>query len=66
MKIKKLTEKQKKTYLKNPNVCPSCESEEVESTDKWEDMLCIYEEWHCKDCDKWWIETYTLTNVELV
>ena len=66
MKIKKLTEKQKKKYLKNPDTCPSCESEETKFIDTWEDILCVYEQWECKECKNWWIETYTLTDVELV
>lgn len=62
--MKTLSNKQKKAYLENPDNCPSCGSAEVISEGNWEDILCIYEEWRCKECDVWWVETYTLTDVE--
>jgi hypothetical protein len=62
--MKHLTDKQKKIYLENPDICPNCHSEELEQEGKWEDVLCIYEEWSCLDCKKWWVETYRLSDVE--
>ena len=62
--MKKLTEKQKKTYLENSNLCPSCKSDQIEGSSVEIDDGGAYQPMICSDCGKSWNDIYTLTDVE--
>lgn len=58
-----LTPEQREQYLKNPNRCPFCRSENI-SGGEWQysNNRC-YQSIICGDCEKEWTDTYTLTDV---
>lgn len=61
----KLTEKQKKEYLKNPNLCPFCKSENIHIEDRnFVDGNYMFQKIWCSACDRNYSETYRLTDVE--
>jgi len=62
-KKKKLTEEQQAEYIKYPNLCPYCGSEELsggtfEQDDNygWRDVIC-------RACKRKWQDLFTLTGI---
>ena len=57
-----MDEKQKADYLKNPYRCPYCNSDRIValefSTESFSQPV------ECLDCQKQWMDSYTLTDVE--
>jgi len=59
-----MTKKQKKTYLKNPNKCPYCESENIiRQLPKMYDGI-LTGQTECFDCESIWEDIYKVFNVE--
>lgn len=58
-----LTEEQINKYLKDPNQCPYCSSEEISYTSSHNDD---YRDVHCYTCGKNWIEVFQLITIEEV
>jgi uncharacterized Zn finger protein len=60
-----LTERQKKEYLQDPNRCPSCKSEDIETVPKMPgtdaDYLWRYVE--CNTCGLYWKDIYKLITI---
>lgn len=59
-----LTEEQKANYVKHPNTCPYCGSDNIsagpfESVDMFREVQCQE-----NDCLKIWRDCYTLTSIE--
>ena len=59
-----MTAKQKKAYLKNPNVCPCCGSKLISTGFIQVDGKYAWCEVSCSDCQEIWSDVYTLTAVE--
>ena len=53
-----------KEYLKDPDKCPFCDSENITGGDT--DFSCInaWRNIKCNSCLKEWIEEFTITNIE--
>ena len=64
---KKLTPEQKEKYLKNPNRCPKCDSENGISGGSWNsDGWIAWQTITCDDCNFEWYDIYTLTDTEVI
>jgi hypothetical protein len=61
--MSELTEGQKKGYLRDPNECPYCISENIEVISDF-DYETLSTTVACRDCSKTWSDCYTLTDVE--
>ena len=59
---KKLTDLQKQQYLRNPNECPYCMSENISSGDFEHETNSIVIE--CRSCKSEWIECFNLIDIE--
>lgn len=61
-----LTDEQKAEYLKEPNKCPVCRSDNIEggSTDIESDHA--YQTVVCLSCHTEWRDVYTLTDIDSV
>jgi len=65
--MKKLTNKQKKSYLKNNyGSCPKCKSNDIEGSSVEIDGKETYQEVRCLECDLAWRDIYTLSNIEVI
>ena len=62
----KLTEEQKKAYLKDSSKCPFCQSEQIEGGPVEIDGDTAWQKVSCLDCDKQWADIYRLADVEEV
>lgn len=65
--MKNLTKKQIKEYLKNPEQCPHCGSDQIVRTDQME--AGFNQAWSniaCNSCGKEWTEIFTMTDVETI
>ena len=60
----KLTDEQKKAYLKNSGKCPYCKSEDISGGFVQVDGDTAWQELTCNDCDEQWNDVYTLSDVE--
>lgn len=61
----KLTKKQIKEYLQNPDFCPFCKSDDITRIDELE--AGFNQAWSnisCNKCEKEWIEIFTMTDIE--
>jgi transposase-like protein len=58
-----MTEKQKEEYLKDSSVCPFCKSSNIEGEAVEIDGNGANQRVGCVDCNKSWIDYYTLTEV---
>jgi hypothetical protein len=59
-----VTPEQQESYLKAPNTCPFCRSENISAghmeaadTEAWRDV-------QCNDCHMHWTETFDLTRID--
>jgi len=61
-----MTKEQKQAYLKSPNHCPFCNSDNIasESIQADSDIATAYVE--CLSCSKKWNDIFTITDVEEV
>ena len=63
---KRLTQKEKEIYLKNPDQCPYCSS--VDITGQYTDFDTIscsrLVECNEEDCGRKWVDVYELKNIE--
>jgi transcription elongation factor Elf1 len=59
-----LTAKQRAMYLSNPYHCPYCGTEQIEGGNIDIDNCQAWQEIHCLECSKEWIDVYSLTDVE--
>ena len=61
-----LTEKQIKKYLKNPLVCPYCQSKEITDLDTYEitPIGTLLDQVRCESCGKEWHDVYTPTSIQ--
>ena len=64
MAKKKLTAKQKREYIANPNYCPYCHEEDLDIYNKDTDENYIRHHVQCTNCKQAWVETYILTSVQ--
>jgi transposase-like protein len=64
---KLLTENQKKNYIQDSgNYCPHCGSENMEHSSGFEsDYNQAWVSVICRNCEKEWMDIYTLTDVEV-
>ncbi len=62
MKATTITALQKAKYLGNPCRCPYCDSDDVCPTGV--DVESLAQLVVCPDCQRQWIEIYTLTDLE--
>ena len=62
--MKKLTEKQKDTYLKNPVLCPYCKRHNITGIDIDYGYNEVWRTITCNSCKKSWIEIFTITDIE--
>lgn len=53
----------KKMYLKNPNICPYCNSSQLEAGELSFDDV-INHETSCLDCGETWIDYLSVTDVD--
>jgi len=58
-----LTEKQKEEYLKDSSVCPFCKSSNIEGGPVEINGNEADQRVSCNECNKSWIDIYTLTEV---
>lgn len=58
-----LTEEQKQNYVKHPNTCPYCGSDEIDvhHIEAQDDGASGHV--HCRKCDKRWLDCYELTDI---
>ena len=60
-----LSKKQKKIYIKKQGIrCPFCNSEDLEGNYHVDMDLEIRNKVQCLDCNKFWLDVYTLTDIE--
>lgn len=61
----KLTEEQKKEYLKNNgNLCPHCRSDHITATGYWyAENLTAHRKVECYECGEEWMGVFTMTGV---
>lgn len=52
-------------YLKNPNVCPFCGSENISAGDTDFGDINAWRNIKCMKCKKEWTEEFTITRVEV-
>lgn len=50
-------------YLKNPDICPFCDSENITTVDHDFSYINAYKNIICRSCDKQWTEEFTITKV---
>jgi len=62
MATSKLTEAEKKAYLKNGGTCPKCKGDVNGGSVEINDNKA-HQEVSCTFCDFVWIDEYTLTNI---
>jgi len=66
--MERLTDQQKNNYIRHKgNLCPKCESKNVESYDNefGDGDGQFYDYGKCGDCGATWMDTYELINVEI-
>lgn len=52
-------------YLESPNLCPICQSEDIESTESVQvDGECAWQSIQCKNCHSTWSDIYILTGID--
>jgi transcription elongation factor Elf1 len=56
-----LTEKELKKYLQNPDICPYCDSERLDSASL--DYDTMTSQVICMDCNKSWWACYEITEI---
>ena len=61
-----LTPEQKENYLKNPNHCPKCDSENINCGSFNADCDYAWQGITCEDCQFEWDDVYTLTSIDEV
>jgi transcription elongation factor Elf1 len=66
MKITKITAKQKRDYLDEPNVCPHCNSINISGDEVNVDYGIAWQIVGCAECGESWKDTYKLINVEAI
>lgn len=59
-----LTPEQKEKYIKNPNHCPVCNSENISGGSFNADCDYVWQNIECQDCDFTWDDVYTLTDID--
>ena len=59
-----LSESDKQDYIKNPNHCPYCQSDNISIIETRGEWNQLWQDIQCDDCKKTWSETYVLTMVE--
>jgi len=52
-------------YLKDPNYCLYCGSDEITGGDLEPETFHVYRDITCRTCNATWTETFELTNVTL-
>lgn len=52
-------------YLKDPNYCVYCGSDEITGGDLEPETFYVYRDVTCRTCNATWTETFELTNVTL-
>lgn len=52
-------------YLKDPNYCLYCGSDEITGGDFEPETFYVYRDVTCRTCNATWTETFELTNVTL-
>jgi len=62
-KKKKLTKKQQAEYIKNPNTCPYCGSEELSGGACEQDDNYGWRDVSCDTCNRRWQDLFTLTGI---
>ena len=58
-----MTEEQIKSYLISPNICPFCESNDIEASGYDISGNNVVQDIACLHCDETWIDEFTLTGV---
>ena len=61
-----LTAKAKKEYIKSPNHCPYCKSDDIEAEPLDGDGLCAFSKVKCNDCGESWNDQYKLVGISEV
>lgn len=61
----KLTKAQRKAYLQDPNHCPICNSDYIHGDEVNVDANTAYQEITCDNCEAYWFDCYTMTDIEL-
>lgn len=59
----KLTKKEEKEYLRNPQLCPICGSANIGSQEPDVHSHHVFVNAYCKGCKSEWVDTYTLTEI---
>lgn len=59
-----LSEADKKKYLKNPNHCPHCESDNIQGEGFNVRGYLVTQYVMCNDCENDWTDIYKLINIE--
>ena len=62
-KKKKLTKEQQEEYIKNPNTCPYCGSEELSGGTFEQDDDYGWRDVFCTACSRSWQDLFTLTGI---
>ena len=62
-KKKKLTKEQQAEYIKSPNTCPYCGSEEVDGGYFEQDDTFGWRDAACNICKRKWQDLFTLTGI---
>ncbi len=52
-------------YLKDPNSCPYCGSDEITGGEFEPETFHVYRDVQCRICNQVWTEVFELTNITL-
>jgi len=58
-------EKNKAEYIKHPNNCPFCGSDDISADDDLYEGNTILREIDCNACEERWYEVFTLTDIQM-
>lgn len=58
-----LTDEQKAAYLENPNICPYCESNDLEASAPDYTGSTIEQNILCLGCNQRWIDIYKIKSI---
>ena len=61
-----MIEQEKQKYLKSPNHCPKCGSENINSGTIEADGSSAWSNVTCEDCNAVWKDIYKLTDIEII
>ena len=59
-----MTEEQLATYLAEPNICPFCESNNLDTEGFSPGHNTVSQDVICLECEESWVDQYTLTGVD--